>query len=899
VLFLLAPKAIYTTVLFVVHQWQEILMGIQSTITTLSKLTARLCMELFARAKAVGAAGSLLLLGKIILTIVAIFLLAQLILALIRLLHHQKEPCVFIVITPPLTTETALSSTASLFSLMGGILAERSFLDRILLRHSSLSFEIISQKESGIRYFFRVPTALAPLIEKNIRAYSSGVLVQESLDYLPELIEKKYRTRIREFKLSKSWALPIGEPTDLADHDPLSYLTSQMTHLEDGEILAIQLVIRSLHSKRKVNKLRRIIHANKFSEWVRTGSSAGVAQTVGLGLEAAVRLALSPLILMAETLTGQKTPLVQPARTKPIATPFELDLELQVKSKLNQPLFESSLRSLILVAPKKVQERERGIRSSFASFLHRSGQGFVPKIGGLKRVQLWKYRTRFPEQTLILSPTELSGLYHFPHTTQSPTEDLMRVQSRVLPAPLSLKKKGAPTDVILGVNHYAGTTTPIGITLSERQRHMYVIGKTGMGKTTLLTSAIYQDMVSGKGVAVFDPHGDMFQELLQIIPEDRIDDVVVFDPSDREFPIGLNILQPGIPFESDDDRDEWITSSILAIFGKLTDKQYWGPRMEHILRNTVLTALQTPNPSLYTLQQLLTDKKYQKKVATSLKDPILKQFWRKEFALLGTMQLSNVTAPLTQRLGHFITTKMSRHILLQEKSTLRVSEIMDQGKILLVNLSKGDLGEDQSFFFGTILTSIIWMAAYQRTKIPEKDRRDFFLYVDEFQNFATPRFSEIMSEGRKFHIALIASHQNIAQIEDLNLLKTITGNASTIMSLRASPDDEAFILPFMAPAVEKGDIVNLPPYHFFMKLGGMESEQAFSGETIPLKIAPNEFVKETVIKESRARFATPRRAVEAFLDTLLGGNTVSVPRVAKVPKLLSEMPVAIAHRKDV
>jgi hypothetical protein len=261
-----------------------------------------------------------------------------------------------------------------------------------------------------------------------------------------------------------------------------------------------------------------------------------------------------------------------------------------------------------------------------------------------------------------------------------------------------MKKSTTDIDVILGTNQYGGEVNPIGLTLEQRQKHMYVIGKTGMGKTTLLTNAIYQDMVNGKGLCALDPHGDMVKELLRIIPKDRINDVIYFDPSDREFPLGVNILSPGITFSNKEDADEWITSSVITIFAKLTNKEYWGPRMEHILQNATLTALQTPNPSLYTLQRLLTEKSYQQQVASTLKDPVLKQFWQKEFKLLGTMQLSSVTAPLTHRLGHFITTKMSRHILLQGKSTISTQEIMDQGKILLVNLSKGDLGEDQSFF---------------------------------------------------------------------------------------------------------------------------------------------------------------------------------------------------------
>ena len=220
---------------------------------------------------------------------------------------------------------------------------------------------------------------------------------------------------------------------------------------------------------------------------------------------------------------------------------------------------------------------------------------------------------------------------------------------------------------------------------------------------------------------------------------------------------------------------------------------------------------------------------------------------------------------------------------------------MNEGKILLANLSKGDLGEDQSFFFGTILTSFIWMAAYQRTKIPEKERRDFFLYVDEFQNFATPQFAEIVSEGRKFHISLVVSHQNIAQIEDINLVKLVAGNASTIICLKVSPEDEAFILPYMKPEVEKGDIVNLAPYHFYMKTTSAVSEDAFSGQTVPLDVMGTNTTKEAVISSSRTQYGTLKAMVEEYMKVLFVNET-STKKQKTIVKLTSS-PIKESSRK--
>ena len=558
--------------------------------------------------------------------------------------------------------------------------------------------------------------------------------------------------------------------------------------------------------------------------------------------------------------------------------PYEQEVVQAVKGKLDQHLFEVSIRILVASPDKaNISSRLEALLGSFQPFTTNyqsiEARRDFPFFSASKEY-LPKFRKRelsahHLSQQTILSSSELSDLYHFPNTDLTKTEGFVKSRSKELPAPLSIKHSDAEFDVTVGVNKHGGTEQPIGLTLAQRQKHAYVIGKTGTGKTTLLTSSIYQDMLNGKGLAVLDPHGDMFRELLAIVPEHRKKDVIIFDPSDRQHPIGLNILDPGVHFDNTEDAHEWITSMVLSVFAKLSDESFWGPRMEHILRSATLTALTTDKPSLYTLQRLLTDKKYYKSVAKTLDDPVLQQFWSKEVAAYGDMQFSNMVAPLTHRLGHFITTKMSRHILLQQESTISISDIMNEGKILLVNLSKGDIGEDQSFFFGTLLTSLIWMAAYQRTKIPEKKRRDFFVYVDEFQNFATPQFTDITSEGRKFHVSLIASHQNIAQIKDASVLKTVAANVGSIICLKASPDDEAFILPFMQPEVEKGDIVNLSPHKFYMKTTADESEDAFSGNVVPLDVEPSAEVQKAVIAYSRKRYASPRAAVESYLKELL------------------------------
>ncbi|OQB72555.1 MAG: AAA-like domain protein [Deltaproteobacteria bacterium ADurb.Bin135] len=806
--------------------------------------------------------------------LLAAIIVLTIIIKLIRLIRHLREPFLFLEITPPVETKVPNASTTHLFNLIMGLLEQRGLMDRLLLRDSSASFELVSTKTGGVRYLVRIPARHSNNLEKLLRSYLPGSKIKNADDYMLDISKAK----VLDFHFTRHFSLPLAAHDDLKTHDPLNYLTGNLGNLKEDELLAVQMVLQPLnHSgkyglKQESSRIRKVLHRNKNIDWSLNTMLQKYLYAFARIIEAATRIVMIPFFFAAEFLTGDSPQFAPMPVNAKEPTPRDMEYSELAKAKLSEPLFVAGIR--VLISSPNSSEKEKGIKTAISSFRHTTGQTLVSDNNLLARMlkplNNWIFRNRL-NGNLVITPSEAGGLYHFPFMDEAYNEDSPKVKSRELPAPLSFKSDKRAFDMIAGVNRYGGKEIELGLTLEQRRKHTYVIGKTGTGKTTMLINAIYQDMANGKGVAVFDPHGDMFRELLGMIPENRLDDVVVFDSSDRNYPIGVNILAPGIKFENKDDEDEWIVSSVLSIFAKMTAKEYWGPRMEHILRNTTLTALQTENPSLYTLQRLLTDKSFQKKTAATLDDPVLKQFWSKEFSLLGKMQLSNAVAPLTQRLGSFITSKMSRHILLQEKSTISISNIMDEGKILLVNLSKGDIGEDHSFFFGSILTSFIWMAAYQRTKIPENKRRDFFLYVDEFQNFATPRFSEITSEGRKFRIGLIASHQNIAQVEDQSILKVVAGNANTIICLKASPDEEKFILPFMEPEVEKGDIVNLAPYHFYMKVSNEASENAFSGVTVPLDISPSDEVEKAVLAHSREKYATSRDEVDEYLEMIFTG----------------------------
>ncbi len=800
---------------------------------------------------------------------------------------EEEADKVFLELLFPADTSKSAYATEQLHILLRGTAVYPHFWDRLAGRKRLRSLELVSTKDNGIRYIMAVPASEADYIASSLRSYLPGLKVRRTKDYLPAATG---RTGVTEFKLHNDFALSLQDLKTLNEHDPIAYLTGHMTKLGPDELIAFQIVVTPVFDVTHPRVVRRL---KKLQHRIALGHALAPklkSQRTPLGYLFRLlwyvpywwfMVNLKALVVILDFIGilfgGSPSPKYDSKKRRSV-DPYERELAQFVKTKFDQHLFEVTIRLLISSTDDKVLHTRTNafiaalqpFTSNYQMLQVRSKP--LPLPGAKER-----YRGRFAERSLsphiisqptILAASELADLYHFPNTALTKTPGLKKSRSRELPVPLSHHHSDTKLDVVVGTNTYGGEEVPIGMTLPQRQKHTYVIGKTGMGKTTLLKSSIYQDMVNDKGLAVLDPHGDMFRELLEIVPKHRRKDVVVFNPADRQYPIGLNILAPGIHFDNEEDAHEWITGSVLSVFAKLTNEAFWGPRMEHILRNVTLTALATENPNLHTLQRLLTDKKYQREVVPTLTDPVLKQFWTAELKAYGDMQLATLVAPLTHRLGHFITTKMSRHILLQPESTISISDIMNERKILLVNLSKGDIGEDQSFFFGTLLTSLIWMAAYQRTKIPERKRQDFFVYVDEFQNFATPQFTDITSEGRKFHVSLIASHQNIAQIEDKSILKIVAGNAASIICLKASPDDEAFILPFMRPEVEKGDIVNLAPHHFFMKSTTDDSEDAFSGTTVPLDVKPSSKVREAVLAYSRKQYATPRKAVEAHMEAL-------------------------------
>lgn len=434
----------------------------------------------------------------------------------------------------------------------------------------------------------------------------------------------------------------------------------------------------------------------------------------------------------------------------------------------------------------------------------------------------------------VLSSEEVASVYHFPSSKHGRTENVVQSFSKTLPAPISLKN-GSKLDVLIGENHHHGQVTPIGLTEAERQRHMYVVGGTGNGKTTMLKYQIVQDIMSGKGLAVIDPHGDLAEELLGYIPEDRIKDVIYINPDDLSYPIGINLLELPEGLQGDDllREKDIVTESTVSVLRKIfSEDDSGGHRIEYILRNTIQTALTIEGANLFTIFRLLNDAKYRKSIVNSLENEDLKIFWKNEIGKAGEMQRVKMSAGITAKIGRFLFSASAKRILEQSKSTINFDTAMDENKIIICNFSKGLLGEDTSMLFGVTILAKMQLAALRRARQAQSKRSSYYLYVDEFQNFATMSFVQMLSESRKYKLFLVMAEQSTQQQDDQRLVDIILANVGTVVAFRTgSPTDERILLPLFRPFIEENELSNLPSYNFYVRLSAIHAQEPVSGIT--------------------------------------------------------------------
>ncbi|MDA1334970.1 MAG: type IV secretion system DNA-binding domain-containing protein [bacterium] len=419
--------------------------------------------------------------------------------------------------------------------------------------------------------------------------------------------------------------------------------------------------------------------------------------------------------------------------------------------------------------------------------------------------------------------------------------------------------------VYFAKTNFRGSDRTFGIKSDDRFQHVYVIGQTGTGKSNLLKNMAWQDIANGEGLAIVDPHGGFVEDVLEAIPANRVKDVVYFNPVDMEYPIGFNVLEV-----TDPAYKHLVASDLMGIFTKIW-ANVWSARMEYILSNCILALLDTPGSTLLGISRILVDKSYREKVVSNIKDPVVRAFWTQEYEGYTDRLRSEAIVPIQNKVGQFLSSPIIRNIVGQSKSSINVGEIMNQRKILLVNVAKGRVGEDNARLLGAMMITKIQLAAMERVRLPETERKDFYLYVDEFQNFATDSFANILSEARKYRLSITLAHQYIGQLvtdTTTAVRDAVFGNVGTMITLRVGAADAEFLEKEFTPEFEIQDLVNLPNYHIYIKLmvNGVRS-RPFSAMTTAAQPAEGENVSEEVVRDyTRKHYSRNRADVEKEVD---------------------------------
>lgn len=810
----------------------------------------------------------------VLLVVLLAFVALRIILRALEFHRLVKQGYIFLELKPPAQADKTPLATQRLFSVLHGLEGSRTALDRLFGRKTMFSAEIVASRDSGIRYIWRIPKSEARNFERTIASYWPDVSFKRIDEVLPKDIIW-HKTRLVDIKQTGHFAYPLTLQDSFSEFDPMAYLTGAMTKLSPTDFISVQLNVSPVKVREANSISKRILHNE---ELIYQLSKRRIAFLEGLlGIVGTISFGLVDVIGDMVSGSSNRRPQdahahhkqqvamkIKPARTLSV---FEQKLAESVQEKLTQPLFRVDLRAIIIVGNKAEEgQRLNGLRDWLASFN-------VPKYQSLKirfnfpswakaRYRLFLFVRRLPaffnKHSALLSAAELTNLYHFAHPEAAKTENIVKSLSNTLPAPISLKaSKGF--DVVLGQNHHHGTVTEIGLSVAERQRHVYIIGGTGNGKTTMMLYSMAQDFRNGKGFAFIDPHGDAAVTLLRQTPESETSNVVYFNPDDLGYPIGLNPLELTPDLTGDEllREKDLVTESAISIFRKIfSEDDSGGHRIEYVLRNAIQTALTTDNPTLFTVYDLLNDPKYRKKVVAALENKDLKNFWRNELGKAGGYQQVKMVAGITAKIGRFLFSASAKRIIEQPRSTIDFDDIINSGKVLICNFSKGLLGEDTSELFGIIVLAKLQMAALRRARLEQSDRKPFYVYVDEFQNFATPSFVQMLSEARKYGLYLVMAEQSTSQQDDQQMVNIILANVGTVICFRTgNPADEQLMLPLFSPYIKAGAIANLPSFNFYMLLSAIDPQEPFSGQTVRLESAGNKEIAARVIKNSRAKYA--------------------------------------------
>ena len=544
----------------------------------------------------------------------------------------------------------------------------------------------------------------------------------------------------------------------------------------------------------------------------------------------------------------------------------------KIDDKTSRAGFETTIRFVVSSPTKDMAELHlKNIKTAYSQFSsdlnNLTGAKMLFK-GSFMIDFIYKFfpviNLPFYKSVSILSTDELASLFHFPNKTIE-TPHIQWLKAKTAPVPSEVPQDAG---TYIGYGYFRGVKRPVYIGFEDRRRHVYIVGKTGTGKSVLLEDMAIQDIKAGHGVCVIDPHGDLIDNIIKFIPPSRAEDVIYFDPSDTERPMGLNLLEART-----EDQKHFLTTAIINLMYKLYDPQRTGiigPRFEHAVRNAMLTVMSDTGATFVEVVRVLTDPKYVQELLPKVQDPIVRRYWTDQIAQTSDFHKSEVLDYIVSKFGRFVTNKTMRNIIGQSQSAFDFRKVMDEGKILLINLSKGKLGEENSSFLGLVLIPKILVASMSRQEIPEDKRRDFFLYVDEFQNFATPDFATILSEARKYHLNLTVANQFIGQMEE-EVKNAVFGNVGSLITFRVGVTDASYLQREYQPIFGESDLINVERYHTYMKtIVDNEPVATFSvnhtKDMKKYKAEANDKVAQAVIQLSRLKFGRPRELVEAEIN---------------------------------
>lgn len=675
------------------------------------------------------------------------------------------------------------------------------------------SFEMVAMKED-ISFYVNCPRKIRDLVEKQIHGAYPGADIQEQDEV--NIFSEKGRVAFSQLVLEKADYFPIKNYKDLPT-DGLSLITSAMSKLSDGEGAIIQILIQPENRR-----------------WQSRGYSY---------------------------MQSEKKRESDPEKATYQHDPKKME---SIDSKISKPGFRVCIR-VVVSSPQSyaAQSHLNNIVGAFAQFSS-STNNFKKLVFFLKHLFMidfiYRYMPLFNHGTMILNSEELATIFHFPNKTVE-THHIRWLNAKTAPAPSQIPNEG----LLLGKSVYRGQERDIFMSQDDRRRHMYIIGKTGTGKSEFLKEMIIQDIEAGRGVCAIDPHGEFVEDLLQLMPPERAEDVVYFNPSDLDRPMGMNMMEVDT-----EEQQHFVVNSIISLMYKLYDPHKTGiigPRFEHAIRNAMLTIMQKKGTTFIELVRILTDPKYVDEMLPYVKDPIVRRYWTDQIAQTADFHKSEVLDYIVSKFGKFITNKTMRNIIGQSESSFNMREIMDNQKIFLANLSKGILGEEDAKFLGLILVPKVLTAAMARQNVPMEQRKDFYLYVDEFQNYATEDFAVILSEARKYRLNLIVANQFISQIDE-DVKNAVFGNVGTMVSFRLGVPDANFLQHEFSPTFTDHDLANVEKYHVYIKtIVKNEPVPPFSMSLLKdmdaVKAKMNPRLAEMIRQLSRLKYGRDKEEIEA------------------------------------